>query len=173
MSSAPPPLWLLKFTWSTAGEAMTAALQGRADAVLCRALDADLGHAYLHDTASPGAGWLPLHPLLHLRGAAAGGDARYHYVVETDVLPEQEADFNDWYDTEHLPGLAAVPGTVHAARYRCDTASPRYYACYDLADRATFGSPDWLAVRGTAWSSRVRPAFRHTRRTMFERVALE
>ena len=29
------------------------------------------------------------------------------------------------------------------------------------------GSPEWLAVRATDWSSRVRPAFRNTRRTMF------
>ena len=165
--------WLLKFIWSRAHEGLRAALQPHTAVVrLYRAVDADLGYAWWHGTtAPPGDGWLPLQPLLHLRGAAAGSAAPYHYIVETDVLPGQEADFNEWYDTEHLPGLAAVPGTVHAARYRCDAGSPRYYACYDLAERATFGSPPWLTVRGTAWSSRVRPAFRNTARTMFERVA--
>ena len=43
--------------------------------------------------------------------------APYHYVVETDVLPGHEDDLNAWYAQEHLPGLAAVPGTVRAARY--------------------------------------------------------
>ena len=43
----------------------------------------------------------------------------FRYVVETDVAPEAEADLNDWYDHEHLAGLAAVPGTVQAWRYRC------------------------------------------------------
>jgi len=37
-------------------------------------------------------------------------------------------------------------------------------------DRAAFNSAPWLAVRGTPWSSRVRPHFIHTRRTMYRRV---
>jgi len=89
--------------------------------------------------------------------------------VETDVLPEHEADFNAWYDQEHLAGLAAVPGTVSAARLLDPQGHPRYHACYELATRETFGSPAWLAVRGTAWSSRIRPSFRNTTRTLFER----
>jgi hypothetical protein len=31
-----------------------------------------------------------------------------------DVLPGSEADFDPWYEQEHLPGLASVPGTVRA-----------------------------------------------------------
>ena len=63
------------------------------------------------------------------------------------MLPEAEADLNAWYDQEHLPGLAAVPGTVRALRYECRHKGPRYLACYDLHTRETFGSPPWLAVR--------------------------
>lgn len=103
-------------------------------------------------------------------GACAGDEAPWHYVVATDVLPEMDADFNAWYEQEHLPGLAAVPGTVCAARYVDPAGSPRYHACYDLASAQAFGSPRWLAVRATDWSSRVRPAFRHTQRMMFQRV---
>lgn len=107
----------------------------------------------------------------HLDGASSGVPASFHYVVETDVLPQQEEDLDAWYSQEHLPGLAAVPGTVRAARFVDATGSPRYYACYDLVTPDTLGSPPWLAVRATAWSSRVRPAFRNTRRTMFRRMA--
>lgn len=113
-----------------------------------------------------------LQQTLALAGDAHGREAPWHYVVATDVGPAQEADFNAWYDTEHLPGLAAVPGVVNAARYRLvEGGGPSYHAGYDLADRAAFNSPPWLAVRGTAWSSRVRPAFFNTRRTMYRRVA--
>ena len=28
-----------------------------------------------------------------------------------NVAPEAEEDFNAWYDEEHLPALAGVPGT--------------------------------------------------------------
>jgi hypothetical protein len=94
-----------------------------------------------------------------LAGEAQGRDAPWHYVVATDVLPQCEADFNAWYDTEHLAGLAAVPGVARATRYRLvQGAGPLYHAGYDLAERDAFNSPAWLAVRGTPWSSRVRPS---------------
>jgi hypothetical protein len=54
--------------------------------------------------------------------------------VESDVLPAHEDAFNAWYDHEHLPGLAAVPGTVRAARYISAAGAPRYYACLDSLD---------------------------------------
>lgn len=110
-----------------------------------------------------------LDPVLELPGASAGAPASFHYVVETNVLPELETDFNIWYDREHLPALAAVPGTVRACRLRNLDGGPRYHACYEVVSPSTVGSPPWIIVRNTAWSQRVRPAFRNTKRTMFLR----
>lgn len=143
--------------------------------------DAALGYAFAAGVADTdrlagalaalpfGARASRLAPMLALAGAAGGEPAAWRYIVETDVEPAHEADFNAWYDTEHLAGLASVPGTARAARYRDLDAAPRYVACYDLARREAFNSEAWLAVRATAWSSRVRPSFRNTRRTMFRR----
>jgi hypothetical protein len=111
--------------------------------------------------------------LQDIRGASDGAPTAFHYVVETDVAPEAERDLNDWYDEEHLPGLAAVPGAIRARRLLSLDRAPRYHSCYDLVDKDTLGSPPWLAVRHTAWSDRVRPNFRNTKRTMFRRVAEE
>ncbi|HSQ82186.1 MAG TPA: hypothetical protein VLU54_13820 [Casimicrobiaceae bacterium] len=157
-----------------------------------RALEVDDGRAYVDVTADqvpiaplarlvaslqvalhrvlPGATVTRLAAISSVAGASSGEAAPWHYVVETDVLPEREADFNAWYEQEHLPGLASVPGTVRAMRYRNVDGHPRYHACYDLARPETLGSPPWLAVRGTPWSGRVRPAFVNTRRTMFRRI---
>ena len=103
-------------------------------------------------------------------GASSGADAPVHYVVETDLAPGSEGAVNDWYDGEHLAGLAAVPGTVRAQRLVNLTAGPRSYACYDLVSLDTHDSPPWLEVRGTEWAARVRPNFRNTKRTLFERL---
>jgi hypothetical protein len=111
-----------------------------------------------------------LEPLIERPGPAAGDDTRYHYVVETDVEPQHERELNAWYDTEHLPGLAAVPGAARARRYRNLRHAPRYYACYDLVAPDVLERAEWLAVRGTEWSSRVRPTFRNPKRTMFEKT---
>jgi hypothetical protein len=130
------------------------------------ALQADLQGRF------PGAECVLLDTTLSCKGASAGRAAPWHYVVETDVRPEADADFNAWYDTEHMPGLAAVPGTVLARRHAARFGRPAYYATYDLETQETFGSPPWLKVRGTDWSSRVRPNFMNTGRTMFRHIAI-
>ena len=116
----------------------------------------------------PETSWVRLEQTLDLAGEAHHREARWHYIVATDVLPDEEKNFNAWYDTEHLPGLAAVAGVVRARRYRVvEGAGPRYLATYDLAQRDAFNSPAWLAVRSTPWSAKVRPSFLNTRRTMY------
>lgn len=168
---------LIRFAWSAA--AASAVQRDGVD--LLQSLAGDQGYAYAGEPAAvahlrgalaglPGGSHAVLAPLLDLPGASAGAAAPFHYVVETDIPPEHEADFNAWYETEHMPGLARVPGTVRARRFRNDAGHPRYHACYDLLIPETLGSPLWLAVRATAWSDRVRPHFRNTRRTMFRRL---
>jgi len=120
----------------------------------------------------PGLTASAIAPLLHRDGPAQGGTAAFHYTVETDVDAGPEQELNDWYNTEHLPGLAAVPGCIAAARYRNLSHAPRYLAAYDLTEPATLERPEWLAVRNTAWSSRVRPHFRNPKRTLFRREPL-
>lgn len=105
----------------------------------------------------------------------AAGQAPFHYVVETDVSPGGEEDLHAWYEQEHLPGLASVPGCLRARRLvrrEAPAGLPLYFACYDLIRPEVTESGPWLAVRYTPWSDRVRPLFRNTRRTMFIRPDL-
>ena len=106
-----------------------------------------------------------------MAGASQGAEAAWHYVVEMDPAAGWQDELMRWYDTEHMPGLASVPGNVHAARLLNHDHGPLSLACYDLVSPETLGSPPWLAVRGTAWSSQVRPHFTNTRRTMFKTLA--
>jgi hypothetical protein len=113
----------------------------------------------------------PLDPMLDIAGACAGERPRFHYVVETDPETGWLDEISRWYDTEHMPGLAAVPGCVRAMRFLNRGAGPLSLACYDLLREDVLGSPPWLAVRATAWSDIARPHFTNTRRTMFRVVA--
>ena len=105
-----------------------------------------------------------------MRGASAGTHAGFHYVVETDAAPGWEEELDRWYAEEHLPALAAVPGCARAARLRNLDGGPRSHAFYELASPEVLQTPAWLAVRASAWSGRIRPQFRNTRRTMFRKV---
>jgi hypothetical protein len=92
--------------------------------------------------------------------APLGGGALL--AASMNVDPAAEAEFNAWYDTEHLPLLGAVPGVLRARRFKAtDTESERrYLALYHLADAAVFGSDTWAAAANTPWSARMRPNFR-------------
>lgn len=176
-------VWLLKFAWplGLSGDIPLFSHPRHSSLRAWRSTEGEQGYAYLAANAPVGmplpsrmgGDWTRLVPILELAGASQGASASWHYVVETDVLPAKEDDFNAWYDQEHLPGLASVPGTVRAVRYASMWASPRYYACYDLVSADSLGNPAWLAVRNTSWSSRIRPVFRNTRRTMFRRALRE
>lgn len=112
-----------------------------------------------------------LEKMFAIEGHSSVEAAPFHYVVEMDPEAGWMPEIARWYDTEHMPGLAGVPGCVHAMRLRNHDHGPLSLACYDLVTAQTLGSPAWLAVRGTAWSDIARPHFTNTKRTMFEVLA--
>ena len=72
-----------------------------------------------------------------------------------DVPAEHEAEFNKWYDEEHVPLLRAVPGVLGARRFFDPNGKPRYIALYDLADTSAPGSAHWKAALDTPWAKRI------------------
>ncbi|NMM78718.1 hypothetical protein B2J86_09460 [Acidovorax sp. SRB_14] len=104
-------------------------------------------------------------------GHSSGAVPTAHYVVEMDPEDGWMPEIARWYDGEHMPGLAAVPGCIHARRLLNHDHGPLSLACYDLVTAEALGSPAWLAVRATAWSDTTRPHFTNTQRTMFRALA--
>lgn len=89
-----------------------------------------------------------------------------------NVAPEAEADFNAWYDQEHVPALAAVPGTLAARRYLADPdglTSRKHVAIYHLEHPDVTRTDAWAKAIDTPWSARVRPHFRDRLRLLTER----
>ena len=109
-----------------------------------------------------------LERVLDLRGASATQLATAHYVVETDADAGWMEEIARWYEVEHLPALAAVPGCIRATRFVNHDEGPQSLACYDLERTGVLETPSWLAVRASSWSDRVRPHFTNTRRTRFD-----
>jgi hypothetical protein len=93
-------------------------------------------------------------------GLTAPADASALLLVAMNVAPEHEAEFNEWYDTEHVPALAGVAGTVCARRYRGSGAVQRYAAMYHLVRPDVIDSPAWKTAANTPWTERLRPHFR-------------
>lgn len=77
-----------------------------------------------------------------------------------NVAPEFEAEFNEWYDTEHIPALSAVPGVLCARRFRGTSGNRTYVALYHLAAPEVQESAEWKKARVSEWTSRLQPQFR-------------
>ena len=88
--------------------------------------------------------------------AGAGG----LLVNAMNVEPAAEAEFNKWYDEEHIPALAAVPGVLCARRFRASSANRRYVALYHLAAPDVQATPAWKSAADSEWTRRMRPYFR-------------
>jgi hypothetical protein len=69
--------------------------------------------------------------------------ARYTIVVLSNPVDGREEEYNQWYDTVHIPELVALPGVRSARRLRL--ADDRYAACdhrYLVVYECDFASPD-------------------------------
>jgi hypothetical protein len=78
-------------------------------------------------------------------------DAGALLVASMNVDPANEDAFNTWYNTEHLPQLAAVPGVLCARRFRATDTEPerRYLALYHLRDAGVSRSQAWARAANT------------------------
>ncbi len=105
-------------------------------------------------------------------GLAAPAGAGGLLLNAMNVAPEAEAEFDAWYDEEHIPALAAVPGTLAARRYVSAEAGGgerRRLALYHLETPEVAASEAWRAAIDTQWSARVRPLFRDRIRILARR----
>jgi hypothetical protein len=86
--------------------------------------------------------------------------------VWNDIAEADNAEFNAWYEEEHVPERLRVPGFLNARRYR-DLAAPfSYAALYDTACVAALAAPAYLErlAQPTARTRAIMPRFRNMAR---------
>ncbi|SIO59224.1 DUF4286 family protein [Paraburkholderia phenazinium] len=54
--------------------------------------------------------------------------------TDTDPTPALEADFNAWYDREHMQERVAIPGFRYARRFKSNDGGPRRYLALYVTD---------------------------------------
>jgi hypothetical protein len=75
-------------------------------------------------------------------------------LTSMDIDPADEADFNRWYDREHLEERVAIDGFLEARRYIAHQGSPKYLSLYSTAAFEVLDSPAYRTALAsqTAWS---------------------
>jgi len=77
-------------------------------------------------------------------------------LVSMNVEPEREAEFNDWYNLEHIPHFNRLTGVITARRFRATVGDPRYVALYHVENTGIYATPGWMAANETPWILRMR-----------------
>lgn len=80
--------------------------------------------------------------------------------------PAHAAEFDDWYNRQHVIERMAVPGFISGQRYRDGN---RFFAWYETESPAVLTSRAYLArlAAPTAWTRRVMPWVREPVRAVF------
>ena len=80
-------------------------------------------------------------------------------IVFVDVDAEHDAEFNEWYNQEHLPERLSAPGFLDGARYEAVKGGPRYLAVYELESAETLQSDEYRrqSENPTEWTKRMSP----------------
>ncbi|CAI1710376.1 DUF4286 family protein [Serratia entomophila] len=74
--------------------------------------------------------------------------------VATDVAAQDEADFNQWYDREHVEERVRVPGFLSGTRYQALQGGRKYLGLYKTESLASFTTEAYRAAfqHQTPWS---------------------
>jgi hypothetical protein len=84
-------------------------------------------------------------------------------LTSMDIDPSDEADFNRWYDREHLEERVAIDGFIEARRYVAHDGRPKYLCLYSTATLAVLDSPAYRArlANPTDWSVKTMARFKN------------
>lgn len=85
-----------------------------------------------------------------------------------DVDPAEEADFNLWYDREHLAERVGIPGFIEARRWIADNGPTKYFCTYSTETFEALSSPAYNKVLAnqTDWSTKHISRFRNPGRVV-------
>jgi hypothetical protein len=88
--------------------------------------------------------------------------APYCMMITFEIAPADEAEFNEIYDTDHIPNIMKLDGVIEVIRFR--DAGPNekgylvYTALYMMASENLHLTPEWTALSDLGrWAPVIRP----------------
>ena len=85
-----------------------------------------------------------------------------------DIDPIDEAEFNRWYDKEHMEERASILGFLNCRRYVALEGRPKYLNLYDTECLEALNAPIYQKAlqNQTDWSKRMLARFKNFHRTV-------
>ncbi len=97
--------------------------------------------------------------------------APYFYMVTFEIDPKDEKDFNEIYDTEHIPNILQVEGVLQVIRLRDVEPTPQGWlkcsALYLITQPDLPTTPQWNAKSDLGrWAPVIRPKVKARRQRL-------
>ncbi len=70
------------------------------------------------------------------------------HIVRLNIDPAHEKEFNEWYDTKHLPDILACPGWISGHRFKSINDGPKYVAIYEVAGDWAYETQEYRQASG-------------------------
>lgn len=94
-------------------------------------------------------------------------------LVMLEPSSEIEEEFNEWYDSEHIPERLLVPGFLSSERYIAQEGSPKYLSTFDLESPEVLKSDEYRRVGPdhlSPWGRRIFRYIRGVKRNVYEQI---
>ncbi len=88
--------------------------------------------------------------------------APYCMLITFEIAPEDEAEFNDIYDNDHIPTIMQLDGVTEVIRFKDPGTNDRgylvYSALYFMTRENLHLTPEWQALSDAGrWKPVIRP----------------
>ena len=107
--------------------------------------------------------------------------SKYVLLVGHEVPRGKSAEFNAWYNTEHIPYLLETPGVLAIRRFQMaarrfppmtsrDGILTKYLTIWDVRDKSVFETVEFLKAAASPWSQWVRSWYARKICALYERI---
>lgn len=90
------------------------------------------------------------------------GAAPFCMMITFEIAPEDESEFNDIYDNDHVPNILKLKGVIEVVRFKDALPNAKgllvYSALYFLAQENLHQTPEWKELSDLGrWAPVIRP----------------
>jgi hypothetical protein len=76
-------------------------------------------------------------------------------VVQVEIDPVDEEEFNRWYEEEHIPEKLAEPGFISVRRFKASDGDCKYLVIYELEEVGAATKPAYMRKPPTEWGKSI------------------
>ncbi|MFC2038908.1 hypothetical protein ACFLUG_03965 [Chloroflexota bacterium] len=106
---------------------------------------------------------------------------KYVFIVGHDVPRNKHAEFNAWYNTEHIPDLLSIPGFVSVRRFALDEkvippitdrggVSSQYLTIWDLESEDALTCSEFTNKSASPWTQWIRGWYTRQVCTLYKQI---